>query len=80
MAWLVQTTVTLWIMGGCYCRYVDKIDTNTILLISSIPCHWDDGMLSKTKVLTCLLGKIRVAQTEEEYAAQQTGTTARTKC
>ncbi len=30
----------------CYCRYIDKIDTNTILLLSLIPCHWDDGMLS----------------------------------
>jgi hypothetical protein len=27
----------------------------------------------KTKVMTCLLGKIRVAQTEEVYASQQTG-------
>ncbi len=27
----------------------------------------------KTKVMTCLPGKIRVAQTEEEYASQQTG-------
>ncbi len=23
----------------CYRRYVDKIDSNTILLLSSIPCH-----------------------------------------
>jgi hypothetical protein len=30
----------------CYCRYIDKIDTNFILLLSSIPCHWDDGTLS----------------------------------
>jgi hypothetical protein len=27
----------------------------------------------KTKVMTCLPGKIQVAQTEEEYASQQTG-------
>ncbi len=27
----------------------------------------------KTKVMTCLLGKIQVIQTEEEYASQQTG-------
>ena len=27
----------------------------------------------KKKVMTCLPGKIRVAQTEEEYASQQTG-------
>ena len=27
----------------------------------------------KTKVMTCLLGKIRVAKTEEEYASQQMG-------
>ncbi len=27
----------------------------------------------KTKVMTCLPGKIRVAQTKEEYAGQQTG-------
>jgi hypothetical protein len=27
----------------------------------------------KTKVMTCLPGKIRVAQMEEEYASQQTG-------
>jgi hypothetical protein len=33
----------------------------------------------KTKVMMCLPGKIQVAQTEEEYAAQQTGTAATTK-
>ena len=34
----------------------------------------------KTKVMTCLPGKIQVAQTEEEYASQQTGLgTATTK-
>ncbi len=27
----------------------------------------------KMKVMTCLPGKIQVAQTEEEYASQQTG-------
>ncbi len=40
MAWIVQSTITLWIVGGGYRRYVDKIDSNTILLLSSIPCHW----------------------------------------
>jgi hypothetical protein len=35
----------------------------------------------KTKVMMCLPGKIRVAQTEEEYASQQTGLgTSTTKC
>jgi hypothetical protein len=34
----------------------------------------------KTKVMTCLPGKIRVAKTEEEYASHQTGLgTAATK-
>jgi hypothetical protein len=33
-------------VGRGYRRYVDKIDTNTILLLSSIPCHWNDGTLS----------------------------------
>ncbi len=32
----------------------------------------------KTKVMMCLPGKIRVAQTEEEYASQQTGLGAST--
>ncbi len=40
MAWIVQSTINLWIVGGCYRRYVDKIDSNTILLLSLIPCHW----------------------------------------
>jgi hypothetical protein len=35
---------------------------------------------AKTKVMTCLPGKIRVAKAEEEYAAQQTGNTATMKC
>jgi hypothetical protein len=35
---------------------------------------------AKMKVMTCLLGKIRVAKTEEEYATQQTGNAATTKC
>jgi hypothetical protein len=34
---------------------------------------------AKTKVMTCLPGKIRVARTEEEYAAQQTGNATTTK-
>jgi hypothetical protein len=35
----------------------------------------------KTKIMTCLPGKIRVAQMEEEYASQQTGIqTSTTKC
>jgi hypothetical protein len=33
----------------------------------------------KTKVMTCLLGKIRVARTKEEYTAQQTGDAATAK-
>jgi hypothetical protein len=35
---------------------------------------------AKTKVMMCLPGKIRVAKTEEEYAAQQTGNTTAAKC
>jgi hypothetical protein len=34
---------------------------------------------AKTKVMTCLPGKIRVAKMEEEYAAQQTGDAAAAK-
>jgi hypothetical protein len=45
-----------------YRRYIDKIDTNTILLLSSIPCCWDDGTLlgySPTLTFPCLwLGNI----------------------
>ncbi len=40
MAWIVQSTIKLWIVGGFYRRYINKIDSNTILLLSSIPCHW----------------------------------------
>jgi hypothetical protein len=35
--------------------------------------------VTKTKVMTCLPGKIQVAKTEEEYAAQQTGNTTAMK-
>jgi hypothetical protein len=35
---------------------------------------------AKTKVMMFLPGKIQVAKTEEEYAAQQTGNAAATKC
>jgi hypothetical protein len=35
---------------------------------------------AETKVMTCLPGKIQVAKTEEEYAAQQTGNTTAAKC
>jgi hypothetical protein len=41
-----------------------------------------DGLrtnVTKTKVMTCLPGKIRVVKTEEEYAAQQTGNAAAMK-
>jgi hypothetical protein len=40
MAWLVQSIITFRIVGGCYRRCVDKISSITILLLSSIPCHW----------------------------------------
>ncbi len=40
MAWIVQSIIAYWIVGGCYCRYVDKIGSNTILLLSTIPYHW----------------------------------------
>ncbi len=40
VAWIVQSIITYWIVGGCYPRYVDKIGSNTILLLSSIPYHW----------------------------------------
>ena len=35
---------------NCYCRYVDKIGSNTILLLSSIPCHWI-GMMVRCQVI-----------------------------
>jgi hypothetical protein len=51
----------LWIVGGCYCRYVDKI-LDTILLLSSIPCYWDDGTMSDWKTsLLCFVSKIQDA-------------------
>ena len=53
MAWLVQSTITLWIVGGCYHRYVDKIDSNTILLLSLIPCHWIGTMGRCQKAYRC---------------------------
>jgi hypothetical protein len=37
----------------CYRRYVDKIDSNTILLLSSIPCHWI-GMMGRCQVMSLL--------------------------
>ena len=40
VAWIVQSIIAYWIVGGCYPRYVDKIGSNTILLLSSIPYHW----------------------------------------
>jgi len=40
VAWIVQSIIAYWIVGGCYRRYVDKIGSNTILLLSSIPYHW----------------------------------------
>ncbi len=40
VAWIVQSIIAFWIVGGCYRRYVDKIGSNTILLLSSIPYHW----------------------------------------
>jgi hypothetical protein len=40
---------------------------------------WPPDECKKMKVMTCLPGKIRVAQMEEEYASQQTGLGASTK-
>ncbi len=57
MVWLVQSTITLQIVGGCYHIYVDKIDSNTILLLSLIPCHWIGtmGHCHLLVVTACLL-------------------------
>jgi len=44
VAWIVQSIIALWIVGGCYRRYVDKIGSNTILLLSSIPYRWIGAM------------------------------------
>jgi hypothetical protein len=44
---------------------------NTLITLFKWISLWTNA--KKTKVMTCLPGKIRVAQTEEEYASQQTG-------
>ncbi len=44
----------LWISKECkvcYCRYVDKIGSNTILLLSSIPYHWI-GTMGRCQVMS----------------------------
>ncbi len=37
----------------CYRRYVDKIGSNTILLLSSIPYHWI-GTMGRCQVIRLL--------------------------
>ncbi len=56
MAWLVQSIIAFWIVEGCYRRYVDKIGSNTILLLSSIPCHWIGTMRHCHKLAPSDLG------------------------
>ncbi len=60
-------------------RCPEWLQSSFQILIALFECIGLRTNAEKTKVMTCLPGKIQVAQTEEEYAAQQTGTTAMTK-
>ncbi len=44
---------------------------NILITLFKLIGLWTNA--KKMKVMTCLPGKIRVAQTKEEYASQQTG-------
>jgi hypothetical protein len=60
-------------------RCPEWLQSSFQILIALFECIGLQTNAEKTKVMTCLPGRIRVAQTDEEYAAQQTGTAAMTK-
>ena len=81
-------------IGEAVCDYIVAFFVDDGLVVARCP-EWLQSSLTilvnlferiglktnaaKTKVMTCLPGKIRVAKTEEEYAAQQTGDTTTAK-
>jgi hypothetical protein len=56
-------------------RCPEWLQSSFTILIHLFKCIGLQTNAAKTKVMTCLPGKIQVAKTEEEYAAQQTGNT-----
>jgi hypothetical protein len=60
-------------------RCPEWLQSSFTSLINLFECIGLRTNTAKTKVMTCLPGKIRVARTEEEYAAQQTRNAAMTK-
>ncbi len=54
-------------------RCPEWLQSSFTILVNLFKCIGLRTNTAKTKVKTCLPGKIRVARTEEEYAAQQTG-------
>ncbi len=60
-------------------RCLEWLQSSFQILIALFECIRLQTNAEKTKVMTCLPGKIRVAQTDAEYAAQQMGTAATMK-
>jgi hypothetical protein len=61
-------------------RCPEWLQSSFTILIDLFECIGLKMNAAKTKVMTCLPRKIRVAKMEEEYAAQQTGDAAAAKC
>jgi hypothetical protein len=55
------------------------LQSSFTILVNLFKCNGLQTNVTKTHVMTCLLGKTRVAKTKEEYAAQQTGNAVTTK-
>ncbi len=60
-------------------RCPEWLQSSFQILIALFECIGLRTNAEKTKVVTCLPGKIEVAQINEEYSAQQMGTAAMTK-
>jgi hypothetical protein len=65
--------------GFVTARCPEWLQSSFTILVNLFECIGLRTNAAKTKVMTCLPGKIRVARTEEEYAAQQTGNATTTK-
>jgi hypothetical protein len=69
-----QLTVAFFVDNGLVAaRCPERLQSSFTIFIILFECIglWTNA--AKTKVMRCLPRKIRVARTEEEYAAQQTG-------
>jgi hypothetical protein len=66
--------------GLVMARCLEWMQSSFTILVTLFKCIGLRTNMAKMKVITCLPGKIQIAQTEERYTAQQAGDATMMKC